>query len=177
MTVRQAIEAVLSDPGPIPHPSNEGQATGAACSSRIECNEKALCHARNPLSGNPYAGQHSEQPRLTRLLLHRGTAMSLLQAITRVKQTFIEQRRSIREHVHFPAWIDIGNGSQPRDCIVLDVSEGGFGIMISSPAELPPEFWLILTEQGTIRCRCRIVWRTGEQIGVTCLGSPQAVVA
>jgi hypothetical protein len=95
--------------------------------------------------------------------------MSLLEAITRFTQTFIEQRRSIREHVHFPAWTEIGDGSQRRECTVLDVSEGGARIMVSSPATFPKEFWLVFSKDGTRRRRCRRIWRSNEQIGVTYL--------
>lgn len=109
-----------------------------------------------------------------RLLLHREAAMSLLQAIKRVKQTFIEQRRSIREDVQFPAWIDIADGSQPRNCTVLDVSEGGARIMLSSPTELPKDFWLVLTKDRTRRRYCRLVWRSDTQIGVAYLGPIQS---
>ena len=95
--------------------------------------------------------------------------MSLLQAITRAKQSFIEQRRSLRENVQFPAWIDIGNGAAPRDCTVLDVSEDGARIMVAFPAELPKEFYLVLSKQGTRR-RCQLVWRSDEEVGISYLG-------
>jgi hypothetical protein len=100
--------------------------------------------------------------------------MSLLQAIAWVKQTFIEQRRSIREHVHFPAWTEVGDGSQRRECTVLDVSDGGARIMVSSPGRLPKEFWLVFTTDGTRRRRCRMIWRSEGQIGVKYLGPPQS---
>jgi hypothetical protein len=100
--------------------------------------------------------------------------MSLLKAITRVKHSFIEQRRSIREHVQFPAWIEMRNRSQMRACTVLDVSEGGARIMVSSPADLPNEFWLVFSKDGKRRRRCRIAWRSEEHIGVSYLGAPQS---
>jgi PilZ domain len=100
--------------------------------------------------------------------------MPLLQAIMRVRQTFIEKRRSIREHVHFPAWTEIGDGSQRCECTVLDISEDGARIMLSSPTLLPEEFWLVFTKDGTRRRRCRMVWRSDEQVGVIYLGPPQS---
>ena len=100
--------------------------------------------------------------------------MSLLQAISRFKQAFIEQRRSMREHVHFPAWIEIGDGSTRRECTVLDVSDGGARIMVSSLVRLPPEFWLVLSKDGSRRRRCRSVWRSDEQVGVTYLAPLQS---
>ena len=96
--------------------------------------------------------------------------MSLLRAIARFRRTFIEQRRSLREPVQFPAWIDIGDGSRPRNCEVLDVSEGGARIMVSSQDKLPKEFWLILASDRTRRRHCRMVWRSDTQAGVAYLG-------
>lgn len=97
----------------------------------------------------------------------------MLQAFARFKRSFIERRRSIREHVQFPAWIDIGDGSQPRSCNVLDVSEGGARIKVSSQDELPKEFWLIITKDRTRRRHCQMVWRSDTQVGVAYLGAIQ----
>ena len=96
--------------------------------------------------------------------------MSLFQAIARFKRPFIELRRSIREHVQFPAWIDIGDGSRLRRCEVLDVSEGGARIMVPFQDKVPKEFWLVLASDGTRRRHCRMVWRSDTQVGVAYLG-------
>jgi hypothetical protein len=75
-----------------------------------------------------------------RLKLHREAGVSLFHVFMRFKRTFIERRRSIREQVQFPAWIDVGDGSQLRSCAVIDVSESGARIMMPSLALLPKEF-------------------------------------
>ena len=100
--------------------------------------------------------------------------MSLVQAILRVRQSFIELRRSTRKDVHFPAWIDVSDGSNPRNCTVLDVSEDGARIALASPCELPTEFWLVLSKDGTRRRRCRMVWRSEGEMGVNYLGPIQS---
>lgn len=92
--------------------------------------------------------------------------MSLLQAIIGARPSFIDQRRSPREHVRFPAWIDIGNGAALRDCTVLDVSEDGARIALAAPRELPAEFHLVLSRNGTRR-RCRLVWRSHDEAGLS----------
>ena len=99
--------------------------------------------------------------------------MSLFETFTRFKRSFIDQRRAKREYVDFPAWIDVGDGSQPRSCIVLDVSDGGARITTKSPADLPNEFWLLLTEDKTRRRHCRMVWRNDTQVGVQYLSEIQ----
>jgi hypothetical protein len=95
--------------------------------------------------------------------------MMLFQSIMGFKKSFIEQRRSPRANVQFPAWLDIGNGSALRDCTVLDVSEDGARIRVTSPAELPREFYLVLSKKGTRR-RSRLTWRSGGEVGVSYLG-------
>src|SRR5262245_29552401 len=99
--------------------------------------------------------------------------MSLLQAITRLTKTFIEQRRSMRENVDFPAWIETGHWSRRLECTVLDVSDGGARLVGPLPARLPNEFWLAFSRDGTRRRRCRVAWRSNGQIGVTYLGPLQ----
>jgi len=100
--------------------------------------------------------------------------MPLLQAIMRLGQTFNEQRRSLRDHVYFPAWIKSDIDSQSYECTVLDVSDGGARIVVSSRMRVPKEFWLVLTSDGTRRRRCEIVWRSDNQVGVRYLGPVQS---
>ena len=99
--------------------------------------------------------------------------MSLFETFTRFKRSFIDQRRAKREYVDFPAWIDVGDGSRPRSCTVLDISERGARITTASPAELPNEFWLLLTEDRTRRRHCRIAWCNDTQVGIEYLGEIQ----
>lgn len=96
--------------------------------------------------------------------------MSFLQTMTRIKMSFHEQRRSMRQHVQFPAWVDIGDGAPPHDCTVLDVSDDGARIMLASSLRLPTVFHLVYSNQATRRRRCRLVWRLDDQIGVNYLG-------
>jgi hypothetical protein len=99
--------------------------------------------------------------------------MSFLQVIARPRPSFIEQRRSTREHVDFPAWIQSDVEVRSRECTVLDVSDGGARIMVSQRMRIPTEFWLVFSRDGKKRRRCRVVWRSEDQIGVTYLGQLQ----
>lgn len=94
--------------------------------------------------------------------------MALLQAIMGINRAFHEQRRSLRENVRFPAWIDIGDGAL-HDCTVLDVSDEGARIAIATPSKLPGELFLVLSGNGTRR-RCRLAWRSDEEAGLQYLG-------
>jgi hypothetical protein len=101
--------------------------------------------------------------------------MSLLRAITRYysSHTFIEQRQSIREHVCFPARIETVSGAPRIECTVLDVSDSGARVSASSKTSFPKEFWLVFSKDGTRRRRCRMAWRSGEQMGLKYLAPLQ----
>jgi hypothetical protein len=95
--------------------------------------------------------------------------MSLLQSITRFKNSFIEQRRSNRENVQMPAWIELSAGSEATYCTVLDMSAEGARIALPVAAELPEEFRLLFSRDGRDGRRCRLIWRLEDQIGVNYL--------
>jgi hypothetical protein len=61
------------------------------------------------------------------------------------------------------AKIDAG-GRTLRDCIVLDLSEGGARIAVENPQFLPDSFAVLLTPRGLRRCR--LIWRSHAEIGV-----------
>ena len=92
----------------------------------------------------------------------------LLRGNMRFKQNFIERGQSLRESVQVTAWIDIGDGGPLRDCTVL-IAEDGARIRVASQAELPDEFYLVLSKDGTRR-RCRSVWRSDDEVGMSYLG-------
>jgi len=54
------------------------------------------------------------------------------------------------------------------DCRVRNVSETGACLMIASPVGIPNEFDLLLDTDKTPR-RCRVEWRSANQIGVSFL--------
>ena len=78
---------------------------------------------------------------------------------------FIEKRQSPRHRVQCPAWVDCGVGSQLRSCTVWDMSDAGARISIDAPAEVPGEFSLVFTIDGSVRRRCQVVWRSDGQLG------------
>ena len=60
------------------------------------------------------------------------------------------------------AKIQLGVGSLPRDCAILDISDGGVR-MIAENLEVSAEFMLFLPE-GNPR-QCQLVWRIGREFG------------
>jgi hypothetical protein len=87
-------------------------------------------------------------------------------------QSYIKQRQSPRHRENRPARIEVNNGSAPLDCILWDVSEAGVRITIDTPRSVPQEFDLVLSKDGKVRRRCRVVWRSAEQLGACFLSAP-----
>jgi hypothetical protein len=54
------------------------------------------------------------------------------------------------------------------DCRVRNLSEFGACLVVTSPVGVPNEFELILNRDKTPR-RCRVEWRSANQIGVSFL--------
>jgi PilZ domain len=97
--------------------------------------------------------------------------MPFIQAFTWVAKAFRERRRSLREPVRYTALIDVGEDSLPHHCAVLDISEDGARLLLTaSCVALPEEFSLVFTRYGIIRRRCRVVWRSGAEVGIAYLG-------
>ena len=71
------------------------------------------------------------------------------------------RRKHERRACSGPAKIQYGVGSLPRDCTIVDISDGGVR-MIAENLEIPAEF-IILFAEG--RRQCRLAWRIGCEFG------------
>ncbi|HZS63828.1 MAG TPA: PilZ domain-containing protein [Xanthobacteraceae bacterium] len=78
---------------------------------------------------------------------------------------FKENRKKIRRPMHYTAWIGL-DGAPRRGCTVADISETGARLQIDTPLELPEIFKLLLSGHGAIYRRCRVVWRSDNEVGV-----------
>jgi hypothetical protein len=76
-----------------------------------------------------------------------------------------ELRKRRRKPLHYAAWIVIGPTAQPRKCMLSDISDTG-ARLTGIQEDLPQEFLLLLSKDGSPRRRCRKVWRDGDRIGV-----------
>ena len=77
-----------------------------------------------------------------------------------------EKRKNLRRTIDYPAFLDLGDGSPPRPCKLRDASAEGAQLSVADPKRLPDEFILALSFDGAARRRCRVMWRTDDQIGV-----------
>jgi hypothetical protein len=78
-----------------------------------------------------------------------------------------DKRRNLRRAISYPAFIDLGDNVAPRECLLCDVSKEGALLTVAEPTSLPDEFTLALSVDGAARRRCRIAWRSKDQIGVS----------
>ena len=71
------------------------------------------------------------------------------------------RRKHERRAYSGPAKIQYGTGSLPRDCTIVDISDGGMR-MIAENLEIPVEFTVLYAEG---RRQCRLAWRIGCEFG------------
>lgn len=76
----------------------------------------------------------------------------------------VEKRRHRRRAMTpFTARIDADGASWA--CQVSDISESGVRLSVQSGEDIPAEFMLLLSARGTVQRRCRIAWRTADELG------------
>ena len=76
------------------------------------------------------------------------------------------RRTSVRHTIGYGATIVAPDGAWARKCRVLDISQSGAKLALEDVGELPKNFILMLSERGGPKRRCRLVWRTDDQMGV-----------
>lgn len=77
-----------------------------------------------------------------------------------------ELRKKPRRHFHYSAKILAGAKEPPRSCTISDISHSGARLVLENDDKLPDRFILLLSRNGGTRRRCRLIWRTGQTIGV-----------
>ena len=76
-----------------------------------------------------------------------------------------ERRREPRRPLYRAAMIRVGNGVSPRDCVVLDISDGGVRLRVDE-IDVPDEFVLLLSGQFiTQERKYEVVWRRNQELG------------
>ena len=76
------------------------------------------------------------------------------------------RRKFVRRAIGYGATIFPLDGSWSLKCRIVDISQSGAKIGLDQPTELPREFLLMLSERGGPRRRCRVKWKTNDQVGV-----------
>jgi len=77
-----------------------------------------------------------------------------------------EKRKSPRKTMRYGAWVQDGE-TTPRSCVLADVSDTGARLEVESPDDIPEMFTLLLSGgRESPRRRCRVMWRSEDQVGV-----------
>jgi CheY-like chemotaxis protein len=77
-----------------------------------------------------------------------------------------ELRRKARRELQCTAWILLDKQIPPIKCTIADLSALGACVVLQSEQELPNDFILLLTENGSAWFNCRLVWRAGLKVGI-----------
>jgi len=78
---------------------------------------------------------------------------------------FEEQRSTARDAVSIDAQGIIPNNNKAIDCTILDISETGARVELNRVDIVPRKFKLFVPETHTL-CECRVVRKTGKQVGL-----------
>jgi hypothetical protein len=54
----------------------------------------------------------------------------------------------------------------PQACTIIDMSETGAQLQVPADAAVPGEFSLLIGGNSHVRRLCKLVWRTGNRVGV-----------
>ena len=77
-----------------------------------------------------------------------------------------EKRKKNRKPIRHRVWLHVKKGQRPQSATMSDISDTGARLDIVEPAGVPERFLLLLSKNGQARRVCRVVWRTGTQLGV-----------
>jgi hypothetical protein len=81
-------------------------------------------------------------------------------------QTPTDARNNPRAIVRRCGWFVGSVGEQLRECTVWDESKTGARLVVNAPETIPDTFHIYMTLNFSSRRRCRVVWRSSNQIGV-----------
>jgi hypothetical protein len=87
----------------------------------------------------------------------------------------LERRKHRRQSIIETAWMRIEDEPYPFVCVIWDISEGGARIAVANPQVVSDQITLLLDRDATYGTRCRVVWRTDEQVGLEFLENAQAI--
>ena len=76
------------------------------------------------------------------------------------------RRKDARQPLDYPCWFAAGVNQSPNEGRLCDVSKSGAKLICEDPVQVPNEFNLYLTRDGTVGRKCRVVRRDGNEIGL-----------
>ena len=76
-----------------------------------------------------------------------------------------EKRKAPRRPMRRSAWLMLAPG-ELQGCTLSDISDAGVRIEVEDTQPIPDQFILFLSNNGTARRACTVVWRNAHQLGV-----------
>jgi hypothetical protein len=76
-----------------------------------------------------------------------------------------EKRGAQRRTLRHTSWI-LAGPNQSYPCTLSDISDSGGRIDVEDADKVPDRFFLLLSERGTVRRTCRVIWRKPDKLGV-----------
>jgi hypothetical protein len=78
-----------------------------------------------------------------------------------------DKRKDLRRPMQYTAWVALADSKTPQGCVLSDISESGARLDIENAESVPDDFVLLLSRRGVPKRKCRVIWRTEHQLGVT----------
>jgi hypothetical protein len=78
---------------------------------------------------------------------------------------FTENRKTRRQSLEQPCWLDKGADHPPAECRLSEISKSGGKLICPAPDQVPDEFNLYLTRDGKVGRKCVVVSRDSNEIG------------
>jgi hypothetical protein len=76
-----------------------------------------------------------------------------------------DKRKALRRPIRYTAWLALEPG-QLHGCVLSDISNTGARIDVEDSKTVPDQFMLWLSNSGSARRKCRVIWRKPHQVGV-----------
>jgi PilZ domain len=86
--------------------------------------------------------------------------------VTGAYRPHAELRKRRRKPLQYSVWVVLGPKEKPLKCTLCDVSDTGARVTIAADVDVPEEFFLLFTIDGSARRHCRPVWRNGDRMGI-----------
>jgi hypothetical protein len=77
-----------------------------------------------------------------------------------------DRRKGVRRNLAHGARIVCDDGSDLKNCRMLDVSAFGAQLELENALTLPGKFVLLLSHDGRLRRQCIVVWRKQNAVGI-----------
>ena len=77
-----------------------------------------------------------------------------------------ERRKHPREDVDHPCWLRTDSSSHLAPARISNFSKGGARVSYVSHIQIPDKLDLLMTEDGKVGRRCKVVWRSDKEFGV-----------